>query len=159
MMTEVPNNEVPKTFAEKISEPILNVKQIVAIMFTLLYEVVTNLMYYFLMEDPNWLLILVNIGVGIVIIVALSIMRAAYPEEVPDKTIWAALWSIWKYMVDTVTDTTIDNDAKMGIIEKGIQWFVREWDIAYQDKLAQEIDYYKLRLNEQIEKLEKEVQL
>ena len=157
MMTEVPNEEVPKTLNEKISEPILNVKQIVAIMFTLLYEVVTNLMYYFLMEDPNWLLILVNIGVGIVIIVALSIMRAAYPEEVPDKTIWAALWSIWKYMVDTVTDTTIDNDAKMGIIEKGIQWFVREWDIAYQDKLAQEIDYYKLRLNEQIEKLEQEV--
>ena len=157
MMTEVPNEEVPKTLKEKISEPILNVKQIVAIMFTLIYEVVTNLLYYFLMEDPNWLLILVNIGVGIVIIVALSIMRAAFPEEVPDKTIWAALWSIWKYVVDTITDTTHDNDTKMGIIEKGIQWFVREWDIAYQDKLSQEIAYYKAKLNEQIEKLEQEV--
>ena len=61
MMIEGPNGDVPKTFKEKISEPILNVKQIVAIMFTLLYEVVTNLLFYFLMEEPNWGLILVNI--------------------------------------------------------------------------------------------------
>ena len=156
MMTEGPNDEVAKTLKEKISEPILNIKQIVAIMFTLLYEVVTNLMFYFLMEEPNWLLILVNIGIGIVIIVALSIMRAAFPEEVPDKTIWAAFWLIWKQVVDVITDPNTDPDTKMNIIEKSIQWDVREWDIAYQEKLKAQIDYYKAKLNDQIEQLEKE---
>jgi len=158
MMTEGPNNEVPKTLKDKMSEPILNAKQIVAIMFTVLYEVVTNLIYYFTMADPNWLFVLVNITIGIIVIVGIGLLRAAYPEEVPDRTIWSAFWSIWKYIIDAITEPNNDNDTKMNIIEKGIQWFVREWDVAYQDKLADQTDYYKSKLNEQIEKLEQEVQ-
>ena len=154
-MTEGPSNQTTKTLKEKINEPIINAKKMVAIMFCILYEVITNLVYYFLMEDPNWLLILVNITIGIVVIIIIALLRAAYPEEVPDKTIWAALWSVWKYLVDAITEPKADNDTKMNIIEKGIQWFVREWDIAYQDKLAEQTAYYKAKLNEKIEAIEK----
>jgi len=160
MMTEGPKEDEPKTLRDKISEPILNAKQIFAMMMTVLYEVISNLILYGLMEDPNWLIILINVGVGIIAILIIGLLRAAYPEEVPDKTIWSAFWSMWKFLVDVFTDpSTIDNaDLRMSTSEKGIQWFVREWDIAYQDKLKEHIDYYKAKLNEQIEKLEQEVQ-
>jgi len=145
-----------KTLREKISEPILNATQIVAMMMAVLYEVVSNLLIYALMEDPNWVFIIGNVIVGIIVIVGIALLRAAFPIEVPDSTIWAAFWLIWKQIVDVITDPKItDPDLKMNILEKAIQWDVREWDIAYQEKLSAQIQYYKERLNDQIEAVEK----
>ena len=95
----IPNEDAPKTLKEKLNEPILNAKQVFAIMVTLLYEVISNILVYALMEDPSWLFIIVNIGVGIIIIVCMALLRSAYPLEVPDRTIWAAFWLIWKQVV------------------------------------------------------------
>lgn len=151
------NKEEVKTLKQKISEPILNAKQIVAMCMTILYEVVTNLIYYALMADPNIWFMIFNVGVGIIVIIFIGLLRAAFPKEVPDKTIWSAFWLVWKYVIDTITDINNDSDTRMNILEKGIQWFVREWDIAYQDKLGDQIEYYKSKLNEKIEKIEKQL--
>lgn len=147
----------PRTFTQKISEPILNVKQIIAMCFTILYEVISNLIYAIVMVDPNWTFIILNILFGIIIIVFIGLMRAAYPEEVPDRTIWAAFWSIWKQIVDMVTDPNpAPPELRMEAFEKFIQWTVREWDIAYEEKLDDNIQYYKEMQNAKIETLEKE---
>ena len=149
------NTEEPKTLRQKISEPILNAKQVFAIMVTVLYEVVSNLLIYALMADPNWVFIIGNVIIGIIVIVCMALLRSAFPIEVPDSTIWAAFWLIWKQVVDVLTDPQVtDPDLRMNVLEKAIQWDVREWDIAYQEKLAAQIQYYKERLNAQIEALE-----
>ncbi|GAG82495.1 unnamed protein product, partial [marine sediment metagenome] len=49
-------------------------------------------------------------------------------------------------------------DTKMNILEKSIQWDIREWDIAYQEKLSQQIEYYKTKLSEKIGIIEKEIE-
>lgn len=153
----IEDEDQPKTLKDKLNEPILNAKQVFAIMVTVLYEVISNILVYALMEDPSWLFIIVNVGVGIIIIVCMALLRSAYPLEVPDKTIWAAFWLIWKQIVDIITDPKSDPDTKMNILEKSIQWDVREWDIAYQEKLSEQIQYYKERLNAQIEAVEKKL--
>ena len=150
--------ESTKTLKEKINEPILNVKQVFAIMLTLLYEVISNLMVYTLMENPNWAFIITNVIVGIVIIVGMALLRSAFPLEVPDKTIWSAFWVIWTQVVDMITNKTVKADVRMDAFEKAIQWIVREWDIAYQEKLAEQIAYYRSKLNAEIEKMEKDLQ-
>jgi len=152
------NKDEPKTFKQKTSEPILNARQIFAFCMTILYEVVSNLLYFGLMAEPNIIFIIVNISIGIIVILVISLLRAAYPQEVPDKTIWAAFWLIWKQVVDIITDPKSDPDTKMNILEKSIQWDIREWDIAYQDKLSQQIEYYKTKLNEKIETIEKQIE-
>ena len=155
----IPNNsEEPKTMKDKLHEPILNPIQVFAIMMTLLYEVISNIIIYAMMEEPNWTFILINLGVGVVIIVMLSLLRAAFPKEIPDRTIWAAFWLIWKQVVDVITDPKSDPDTKMNILEKSIQWDVREWDVAYQEKLSEQIEYYKSKLNDQIEIMETEIE-
>jgi len=151
------NTEQPKTLKERLHEPILNPLQIFAIMVTLLYEVISNMLIYALMEDPNWTFILVNLGAGIVIITCMALLRSAFPQEIPDKTIWSAFWLIWTQVVDMVTNKTVKPDIRMEAFEKSIQWIVREWDIAYQEKLAEQIAYYRTKLNEQIEKTEAEI--
>ena len=151
-------NEPTKTLKEKINEPILNVKQVFAIMLTLLYEVISNLMVYTLMESPNWAFIITNVIVGIVIIVGMALLRSAFPLEVPDKTIWSAFWVIWTQVVDMITNKTVKADVRMEAFEKAIQWIVREWDIAYQEKLAEQINYYRSKLNEEIERMEADLQ-
>lgn len=156
MIVENKETEI-KTLKQKISEPILNATQIVAMMLAVLYEVVSNLLIYALMEDPNWVFIIGNVVVGIIVIVGITLLRAAFPEEVPDSTIWAAFWLIWKQVVDVITDPKTDPDTKMNILERSIQWDVREWDIAYQEKLSAQIQYYKEKLNDQIEAVEKEL--
>jgi len=150
--------EPTKTLKEKINEPILNVKQVFAIMLTLLYEVISNLMVYTLMESPNWAFIITNVIVGIVIIVGMALLRSAFPLEVPDKTIWSAFWVIWTQVVDMITNKTVKADVRMEAFEKAIQWIVREWDIAYQEKLAEQINYYRSKLNEEIERMEADLQ-
>ena len=155
----IPNEEdPPKTLKEKINEPILNAKQIFAIMVTVLYEVISNVVIYALMEDPNWFFIILNVGIGIVIIVAMGLLRAAYPEEVPDRTIWAAFWLIWKQVVDIITDPKADPETKMNVLEKSIVWDVREWDLAYQEKLNEQIQYYVERKDAQVQVKKDELQ-
>lgn len=151
------NKDEPKTFKQKTSEPILNARQIFAFCMTILYEVISNLLYFALMAEPNIIFIIGNIAIGIIVILVISLLRAAYPQEVPDKTIWAAFWLLWKQVVDIITDPKSDPDTKMNILEKSIQWDIREWDIAYQEKLSQQIEYYKAKLNEKIEIIEKEI--
>jgi len=153
----IPNDELPKSLKEKLNEPILNAKQIFVMMVTLLYEVISNVLIYALMEDPNWLFIIVNVGVGIVIIVCMGLLRAAYPLEVPDRTIWAAFWLIWKQVVDIITDPKADADTKMNVLEKSIVWDVREWDLAYQDKLNEQIQYYVERKDAQVKVIKDEI--
>lgn len=152
------NKEEVKTFKQKINEPILNAKKIVAICFTILYEVISNLLPLAFGIDIAWWYILLNITIGIVIIIFIALLRAAYPEEVPDKTIWSAFWLIWKQVVDLVTDPKSDPETKMKVLEKSIHWDVREWDIAYQEKLEQQIQYYKEKMNEKIETLESQIE-
>lgn len=146
-----------KPLSERLSEPILNAKQVFAIMVTLLYEVISNLLVYALMKDPNWTFIIVNVAIGIIIIVGMALLRSAFPQEIPDKTVWSAFWSIWQQVVDLVTDPNpIDPKLRMDAFEKFIQWTVREWDIAYEEKLHDQIAYYRERQNNKIECLEKE---
>lgn len=154
----IPNEENgPRTLKDKINEPILNAKQVFAIMVTILYEVISNIVVYALMADPSWLFIVVNVGVGIIIIVAMGLLRSAYPLEVPDRTIWAAFWLIWKQVVDIITDPKSDPDTKMNVLEKSIQWDVREWDLAYQEKLNEQIQYYVERKDAQIQMKKDEI--
>lgn len=152
MITET--KEEPKTFKQKINDPSINPKKMFAMGMAILYEVISNFLYYSLMGDPSILFIIVNVGIGILVIIFIGLLRAAYPEEVPDKTIWQAFWLIWRQVVDAVTDIDNDPDTRMNVLEKAIQWDIREWDIAYQEKLAKQIEYYKIKLNENIKKIE-----
>ena len=107
-------------------------------------------------DDPNWTFFIVNIFAGIAVIVFLSLLRAARPELVPDKTFFALFWSLWKQVVDTITDPhELDADLKMNMLEKRIQWDMREWDILYEEKLTEQIKYYKEKLNAKILAIEK----
>lgn len=151
------NKEEPKTFKQKINDPSINPKKMFAMGMAILYEVISNFLYFSLMGDPSILFIIVNVGIGILVIIFIGLLRAAYPEEVPDKTIWSAFWLIWKQVVDLITDPKSDPETKMNILEKSIQWDVREWDIAYQEKLEHQIQYYKEKLNEKILALEEKL--
>jgi len=152
------NEQQPKTLKEKVSEPILNVKQVFAIMVTLLYEVISNLMLFILMEEPNWAFIIVNVSIGTIVITGMALLRSAYPKEVPDKTIWSAFWVIWTQVVDMITNKVVKPDIRMNAFEKAIQWIVREWDIAYTEKLKEQIAYYRAKQNEGIEAMEANIE-
>lgn len=133
-----------KTFKQKINEPILNVKQILAMCLTILYEVISNLIYAVTTEQPNWYFIIANISVGILVIVLIGLMRASFPEIVPDKTFVGIFKMFFKQMVDVVFDRNmgLDSDDKMTMLERNMVWSVREWDVLYQDKLKEQIAYY-----------------
>lgn len=154
-MVETNGNGNGKTLKQKLSEPMLNAKQIFAVCMTILYEVISNLIPLAFGVEIAWGFILLNIIIGVIVIVFIALLRAAYPLEVPDKTIWSAFWLLWKQVVDLVTDPTSDPDTQMNVLEKSIQWDVREWDIAYQKKLEQQIQYYTEKQDAKIQALEK----
>ena len=45
----------------------------------------------------------------------------------------------------------------MNVLEKSIQWDIREWDLAYQEKLSEQIQYYKERKDAQIQVKQEEI--
>lgn len=135
---------------QKINEPILNVKKIVALQFVILWEVVSNIipLLFGVQINPIW--IVFNLIAGIITIVIIAIMRAAYPLEVPDATISQAFFLFFKRVVDTVIgyinkeDDTSRDDA-LSLLERNIVWSIHEWDILNKEKMQEFIDYYKTK--------------
>ena len=134
-----------KTLKNKINEPLLNVKKIVAIMITVMYEVLSNIVVY-LEYGGNETFFMINIVVGVAIIFTLSMLRAAYPEEVPDKSFTELFKRFFRKIADTIYNRSIDNTDKMNALEKMMIWIVREWDTFNQAQLKDEIDYFKKKV-------------
>lgn len=136
-----------KTLKQKINEPIINIKKLFAIMMTLLWEVVSNLIPFIagVKVDPIW--IIFNITMGIVVISFIAIMRAAYPLEVPDSSITQALFLFFKRVVDALFNYNMkdgtERDEALSLLERNIVWSIHEWDIINKEKLKEFVDYYK----------------
>jgi len=136
-------NEEPKTRAQKLAEPILNPKQVLVFCIVVIYEVISNLLPLIFGVDLNLTFVLINIGVGILAFAVTMMLRAAYPKLVPDSSLIGIFKTFFKQIVDALLDNPKEESDLKTLLERMIVWSVREWDVIYQEELADSINYYK----------------
>lgn len=143
------------TYKQKLHEPILNPMQIMALLFIVIFEVVMNIIPILMGLDINPYWVLATIIIGIVSFAVLSLLRAAYPEQMPDTRIIVALQMFVKQVIDALFANEEEKSDLKSLLERIIHWAVIEWDVLYQMELKEAIDYAKKKFLEQkLEELE-----
>ena len=135
-----------KSYKDKLHEPILNPIQVFILLGIIIFEVVTNILPLLMGMDINPIWVMVTMTGGIAAFAVTSLLRAAYPEEVPDTRITTAFKMFIKQIVDAlITNQTEQSELKI-LLERIIVWAVREWDVIYQMELAEAVEYARKNL-------------
>lgn len=151
-MTENGNNLTTK---QKLHEPILNPIQVTALLLIVLFEVVSNVLPILMGLDINPWWVLATLTIGIVGYAILAMLRAAYPEQMPDTRITVAFQMFIKQIMDALFENKEEKSDLKSLLERLMVWAVREWDVIYQMELAEAIAYAKSKFIEQeIDELE-----
>ena len=155
MVTIENENGSKLTYKQKMHEPILNPIQISALLLIVVFEVVANVLPILMGLDINPWWVLSTLIIGIVSYAVLAMLRAAYPEQMPDTRITAAFQMFIKQIMDALFENKEEKSDLKSLLERLMVWAVREWDVIYQMELAESIAYVKKRLIEkELEELE-----
>lgn len=130
----------------KLHEPILNPIQVLILLGIIVFEVVANILPILMGLDINPIWVMVTMTGGIVSFAVTSLLRAAYPEEVPDTRITTAFKIFIKQIVDAIFANPEDKSDLKSLLERVMVWAVREWDAIYQEELKEAIEYAKAKL-------------
>ena len=134
------------SYKSKLHEPILNPIQVIIYSLIILFEVIVNIIPILMGMDINPYWIMITIGIGIMSFTVTSLLRAAYPEEVPDTRITTAFKIFIKQIIDALISNKEEPSDLRSLLERIIVWAVREWDVSYQEELADAIEYVKSKL-------------
>jgi Trk-type K+ transport system membrane component len=140
------NGKEKLTYKQKLHEPILNPIQVIILALIMLFEVISNVIPILMGSNVNPYYVLLTITIGIVAYVMLSLLRAAYPEQVPDTRITTAFQVFIKQFIDALFTNKEEQSELKFMLERLMVWAVREWDVIYQMELADAIAYAKSRL-------------
>ena len=152
----ITNGNGGKTTRQKLHEPILNPIQVTILLVIVVFEVVTNILPYLMGWGTNPIWIMMTITIGIVAFAVLSLLRAAYPEAVPDTRIISAFQAFIKQIIDAMFENREERSDLQSLLERIMVWAMREWDVIYQAELADAIKYAKRKFKErELEELEK----
>ena len=155
MANEINGNGSKLTYKQKLHEPILNPIQITVLLVIIVFEVVANILPILMGLDINPYWVLATMIVGIVSFAILTMLRAAYPEQMPDTRITTAFQVFIKQIIDALFENKEETSDLKTLLERIMVWSVREWDIIYQKDLDEAIKYAKVKLIEQeLEELE-----
>ena len=133
-------------FRQKIHEPILNPIQITILLLIVVFNVITAILPIIMGIDINPVWVITILIIGIVSYAVLSLLRAAYPEEVPDTRITTAFKIFIKQVIDAMFQNRDEHSDLQALLERVIVWATREWDVLYQMDLKDAIDYAKSKL-------------
>jgi len=97
--------------------------------------------------NPWW--VLATLTIGIVGYAILAMLRAAYPEQMPDTRITVAFQMFIKQIMDALFENKEEKSDLKSLLERLMVWAVREWDVIYQMELAEAIAYAKKKFLEQ----------
>ena len=134
-------------YKAKLHEPILNPIQVIVLLGIIVFEVIVNILPILMGLDINPVWVIVTMTVGIISFAITSLLRAAYPEEVPDTRITTAFKMFIKQVVDAIFADPNDKSDLKSLLERIMVWAVREWDVVYQAELEDAIEYAKSKLN------------
>ena len=135
------------TYKSKLHEPILNPIQVILLLTVIVFETVVSILPLLLGLDINPIWVVVTMAGGIIAFAVTSLLRAAYPEEVVDTRITTAFKMFIKQIVDLLFANPEDKSDLKSLLERVMVWAVREWDLVYQEELADAIEYAKSKLN------------
>ena len=139
------------SYKTKLHEPILNPLQVVWLLLFVLFEVISNIIPILMGLDVNPIYVVVMLIIGIVSYGALAMLRAAYPESVPDTRITAAFTVFIKQIIDALITNKDEHSDLQSLLERIIVWAVREWDVLYEMDLADAIEYAKTKLKKEVD--------
>lgn len=155
MANEAGNGGGNLSYKEKLHEPILNPIQITVLLVIIVFEVVANILPILMGLDINPYWVLATMVVGIISFAVLTMLRAAYPEQMPDTRITTAFQIFIKQIIDALFENKDESSDLQSLLERIMVWSVREWDIIYQKDLAEAIKYAKVKLiKQELEELE-----
>ena len=140
-----------RTYKEKLHDPILNPIQITILMAIMIFTVVTNILPILMGLPINPIWVLFCIIMAVVSFAVATMLRAAYPEQVPDTRITTAFKIFIKQIIDALLQNKEEKSDFKVLLERIIVWSMREWDVIYQMELQDAIDYYKSRLKQEKE--------
>ena len=138
------------TYKQKLHEPILNPIQIIILLLVVVFNVITAILPLLIGIEINPVWCITILTIGIISYAALALLRAAYPEEVPDMRITTAFKVFIKQVIDALTTNKGESSDLKCLLERIIVWSIREWDVIYQMELEDAIAYAKegLRVKE-----------
>lgn len=142
------NGKESLSFKQKLHEPILNPIQVTILMAVMIFTVVTNILPILLGLDINPIWVLFCIIMAIVSFAVLTMLRAAYPEQMPDTRITIAFQMFIKQIIDALFEKKGERSDLQTLLERIITWSIREWDVIYQMELADAIEYAKDKFKE-----------
>jgi len=134
------------SYRSKLHEPILNPIQVVILLGIIIFEVITNILPILMGLDINPIWVIITMTGGIMAFAITSLLRAAYPEEVPDTRITTAFKIFIKQIIDALFTNREEHSDLQSLLERVIVWAVREWDVLYQMELSDAIEYAKAKL-------------
>ena len=135
------------TYKSKLHEPILNPIQVILLLGVIVFETVVSILPLLMGLDLNPIWVIVTMVGGLIAFAVTSLLRAAYPEEVPDTRITTAFKMFIKQIIDAMFANPEDKSDLKSLLERVMVWAVREWDLVYQEELADAIEYAKAKLN------------
>ena len=135
------------TYKSKLHEPILNPIQVILLLGVIVFETVVSILPLLMGLDINPIWVIVTMVGGLIAFAVTSLLRAAYPEEVPDTRITTAFKMFIKQIIDAMFAHPDDKSDLKSLLERVMVWAVREWDLVYQEELADAIEYAKAKLN------------
>ena len=114
------------TYKAKLHEPILNPIQVLILLGIIVFEVVVNILPILMGLDINPIWVMITMTGGIVGFAVTSLLRAAYPEEVPDTRITTAFKMFIKQIIDALFANPEDKSDLKSLLERFMVWAVRE---------------------------------
>lgn len=136
-----------ETYKSKLHEPILNPIQVILLLGVIIFETVVSILPLLMGLDINPIWVISTMVGGLIAFAVTSLLRAAYPEEVPDTRITTAFKMFIKQIIDAMFANPEDKSDLKSLLERVMVWAVREWDLVYQEELADAIEYAKAKLN------------
>lgn len=156
MVKEENGNKI--SYKQKLHDPILNPIQVTILLVIIVFEVVMNILPILMGLDINPYWVLATIVIGIVSFAVLTMLRAAYPEQMPDTRITVAFQMFVKQVIDALFANKEEKSDLKSLLERIIHWAVIEWDVLYQMELKDAIAYAKKRfLEQELEEIEIEI--
>ena len=143
------NGKEEQTFRQKIHEPILNPIQITILLLIVVFNVITAILPILMGIPINPIWVVSILIIGIVSYAVLSLLSAAYPEEVPDTRITTAFKIFIKQIIDAMLQNRDEQSDLQALLERIIVWAIREWDALYQMDLKDAIEYAKSKLKKE----------
>ena len=151
-MTKANGNGSRITLKEKLNEPILNPKQMMALLLAIIYNVIADLLPLLMGSDVNMQYILINMGISLGLYGFMALMRAAGSEVVPNLTMANNLKLMFKRLIGELISKSTDADEQIKTIKR-IGETIADWD-SFQDEYKKDfIEFIKETIKDILENI------